>query len=50
MKMLDGMEQLTLQVSYLFPFKSYFKGFSVIKYTTYLALKLPCCVPLPYVV
>ena len=33
MKMLDGMEQLTLQISYLFPFKSYFKGFSVIKYT-----------------
>ena len=34
--MLDGMEELTLQVSYLVPFiwfrcKGYFKGFPVIK-------------------
>ena len=39
--MLDGMEQLTLDVSYLIPFswfhcKGCFKGFPVIKYT------LPC--------
>ena len=30
--MLDGMEELTLQVSYLIPFKSCFKGLPVIKY------------------
>ena len=31
--MLDGMEEVCLQVSYLIPFKSCFKGFPVIKYT-----------------
>ena len=31
--MLDGLEELTLQVSYLIPFKSCFKVFPVIKYT-----------------
>ena len=52
--MLDGIEGLTLQVSYLIPFKSCFKGFTVIKIPViplmYLALKLPCCVSLPYMV
>ena len=31
--MLDGMEELNFQVSYLIPFKSCFKDFPVIKYT-----------------
>ena len=31
--MLDGTEEQTLQVSYMIPFKSCFKGFPVIKYT-----------------
>ena len=31
--MLDGMEEFTLQVSYLIPFKSCVKVFRVIKYT-----------------
>ena len=34
--MLDGMEELTLQVSYLIPFKSCFKGFPVMKSIMYL--------------
>ena len=38
LKMLDGMEELTVQVNYLIPFISFrskgcFKGFAVIKYT-----------------
>ena len=48
--MLDGMEELTLQVSYLIPFKSCFKGFPVMKSIMYLVLKLPYCVFLPYVI
>ena len=40
MKMLDGMEQLTLQVSYLFPFKSYLKDFPVSKYTCVPCVKV----------
>ena len=31
--MLDGMEELNLQVSFLIPFKGCYKGFPVIKYT-----------------
>ena len=38
--MLDGMEELTLQVSYLIQSKSYFKGFPVIKYTYVPCLKI----------
>ena len=38
--MLDGMEELTLQVSYLIPFKSCFKGLPVIKYTYVPCLKV----------
>ena len=38
--MLNGMEELTLQVSYLIPFKSYFKSFPVIKYTNVPCLKV----------
>ena len=34
-----GIEELTLQVSYLIPFKSYCKGFPVIKYTYVPCLK-----------
>ena len=49
-KMFDGLEELTLQVSYFIPFKSCFKGFSVIKCLMYLALKLPRFVTLRYVV
>ena len=49
--MLDGKEELILQVSYLIPFKSCFTGFPVIKIPViplmYLVLKLPCCVSLP---
>ena len=36
------MEKLTLQVSYLIPFKSCFKVFPVIKYTYVSCLKVPC--------
>ena len=38
--MLNGMEELTLQVSYLIPFKSCFNGFPVIKYTYVPCLKV----------
>ena len=38
--MLDGMEELTLQVSSLIPFKSCFKVFPVIKYTYAPCLKV----------
>ena len=38
--MLDGIEELTLQVSYLIPFKGCFKGFPVIKYTYVSCLKV----------
>ena len=46
--MLDGMEELTLQVSYLIPFKSCFKGFPMIKYTYVPCLKaaMLCVFPL----
>ena len=37
--MLDGMEDPTLQVSYLIPCKSCFKAFPVIKYTYVPCLK-----------
>ena len=53
-KILGGKEELTLQVSYLIPFKCCFKGFSVVKISVtpfmYLALKLPRCESFPYVV
>ena len=52
--MLGGKEELTLQVSYLIPFKSCFKGFSVVKISVtpfmYFALKLPRRESFPYVV
>ena len=35
-----GMKELTLQVSYLIPFKSCFKGFPAIKYTHVPCLKV----------
>ena len=38
--MLNGMEELTLQVSYLIPFKSCFKVFPVINYTYEPCLKV----------
>ena len=38
--MLDGMEELTLQLSCLIPFKSCFKSFPVIKYTYVPCLKV----------
>ena len=38
--MLDGVEELTLQVCYLIPFKCCFKGFPVIKYTYVPCLKV----------
>ena len=44
------MEKLNLQVSYLIQFNSCFEGFPVINYTNVPALKLKCCVSLPYVV
>ena len=35
-----SIEEVTLQVSYLIPFRSCFKGFSVIKYTYVHGLKV----------
>ena len=38
--MFDGVEEPTLQVAYLIPFKSCFKGFPVLKYTYVPRLKV----------